>query len=76
MQTPDGHIAAKSLYQKHIKLADRYIPMEITSEIHDQSGVIQYVHVIYSSAQLNIELLDWVAKFKIPRSVKVKEIDW
>ncbi len=76
MQTPDGDIAAKSLYQKHIKLANRYIPMEISSEIYDQSGVMQHEHVSYSNAQLNMELPDWVVKFRIPMSVKVKEVGW
>ena len=77
VKTPDGHLAAKSFYRNHTKLGNRYIPMEIASSLYSpQSEVLQHERVVYSNPQFNAQPPNSILHFKIPKSVKVKEVKW
>ena len=74
VKTPDGHLAAKSLYQNHTKLGNSYIPMEVASSLYSpESEVLEYERVVYSNPQLNVQPPNPILQFEIPKSVKVKE---
>ena len=56
---------------------DSYIPMEVTSSLYGpKSEVLEYERVVYSNPQLNAQLPPLILQFEIPKSVKVKEIEW
>ena len=77
VKTSDDKITAKSFYQNHTKLGDSHIPMEITSSLYDlKSEVLEHEHVVYSNPQLNAQPPTPILQFEIPKSVKVKEIEW
>lgn len=77
VKTPDGKLNAKSFYRKHAKLGDSHIPMEVTSSIYGpKSKVLEYEHVIYSNPQPNAQPPPSIFQFEIPKSTKVKEIEW
>lgn len=72
-QKPDGKVAVKSVYQKHIKFGEKYIPMEVSTEYYDKSD-IKKEHIIFSDAKFNPTLPDRILNFKIPDSIPVKEV--
>ena len=77
VKTPDSKFNTKSLYRKHTKLGGSYIPMEVTSSIYGpKSEVLKYERVIYSNPQPNAQPLPLILQFEIPKSIKVKEIEW
>ena len=76
-KTSDGKLNAKSFYRKHTKLGDSHIPMEITSSLYGpKSEVLERERVVYSNPQLNPQPPVPILQFEIPKSVKVKEIEW
>lgn len=77
VKTPDDKLNAKSFYRKHAKLGDSHIPMEVVSSIYGpNSEVLEHEHVVYSNPQLNAQPPAPILQFEIPKSVKVKEIEW
>ena len=77
VKTSDDKITAKSFYRNHTKLGDSHIPMEITSSLYDlKSEVLEHERVVYSNPQLNAQPPTPILQFEIPKSVKVKEIEW
>ena len=77
VKTSDGKLAAKSIYRNHTKLGDNYIPMEVTSSLYGpKSEVIEHERVVYSNPQPNIQPPSLILQFEIPKSAKVKEIEW
>jgi len=72
---PDGKTAAKSFYKKHTKLAGKYFPLEVRSEIYDGSNRTEE-YVAYSDVKLNISLPDRIVNFKLPDSIPVRETEW
>ena len=76
-KTPDDQLAAKSFYRNHTKFGDSYIPMEVTSRLYGpKSEVLEHEHVVYSNPQLNPQPPPLILQFEIPKSVKVKEVNW
>ena len=76
-KTPNGQLAAKSLYRNHTKLGNSHIPMEVTYSLYSpQSEVLEYERVVYSNPQLNVQPPNPILQFEIPKSVKVKEVKW
>ena len=77
VKTPDDKLGAKSLYRKHTKLGNSYIPMEIVSSVYSpQSEVLEHEHVVYSNSQLNAQPPTPILQFEIPKSATVKAIEW
>lgn len=77
VKNPKEHIVAKTLYKKHHKLGNSYIPMEVLSlKYGEQSEVIQMEKITYRKPQVNEETLNPILNFTIPESVEVKEIKW
>ena len=77
VKTPEGKLAAKSFYRNHIKLGDNHIPTEVTSSLYGpKSEVIEHERVVYSNPQPNIQPPSLILQFEIPKSAKVKEIEW
>ena len=77
VKTPNGHLAAKSLYQNHTKLGNSYIPMEVVSRLYSpQSEVLEHERVVYRDPQLNVQPPNPILQFEIPKSVAVKEVKW
>ena len=74
-RSPKGKTVAKSFYKKHIKLGEKYFPLEVRSEIYADSNRTEE-HVTYSDVRINIPLPDEVINFKLPESTKVDEIEW
>ena len=72
---PDGRVAVKSVYRKHIKFGEKYIPREVFTEFYGESGVTQE-HVIFSDVKFNPTLPDRVLNFRIPDSIPVKEVEF
>ncbi len=77
VKNPDGNLAASSRYQRHRKLGNYNIPMEVTSSLYGpKSELLQHEHIIYSNPRMNQEPLNPILDFTIPESVKVKEVKW
>jgi len=77
VKTPDGKLNAKSFYRKHAKLGDSYIPMEVASSIYGpNSEILEHERVVYSNPQPNAQPPIPILQFEIPKSAKVKEIEW
>ena len=77
VKTPDDKLAAKSIYRNHTKLGDSYIPMEVTSSLYGpKSEVLEHERVLYSNPQPNAQSPPPILQFEIPKSAKVKEIEW
>ena len=77
VKTPNGHLAAKSLYQNHAKLGNSYIPMEVVSSLYSpQSEVLEHERVVYRDPELNVQPPNPMLQFEIPKSVTVKEVKW
>ena len=77
VKTPDDQLNVKSFYRNHTKLGDSYIPMEVTSSLYGpKSEVLEYERVVYSNPQPNAQPPPLILQFEIPKSVKVKEIEW
>ena len=77
VKTSDSKLNAKSLYRKHTKLGDSHIPMEVISSVYGpNSEVLEYERVTYSNPQPNAQPPPLILQFEIPKSVKVKEIEW
>ena len=77
VKTSDDKLTAKSFYQKHTKLGDSHIPMEVTSSLYGpKSEVLEHERVVYSNPQPNAQLPPPILQFEIPKSVKVKEMQW
>jgi len=77
VKTPDSKLNAKSFYRKHAKLGDSHIPMEVASSIYGpNSEILEHERVVYSNPQLNAQPPAPILQFEIPKSVKVKEIQW
>jgi len=72
---PKGKPVAKSLYSKHTKLGEKYFPLEVRSEIYTGSNRSEE-NVTYSDVKFDISIPAKVTSFKIPDSVKVKEVEW
>lgn len=77
VKTPDGQLAAKSLYRNHTKLGNSHIPMDVAFSLYSRkSEVLEYERVIYSNPQLNAQPPNPTLQFEIPKSVTVKEVKW
>ncbi|MDE0482688.1 MAG: hypothetical protein OXI67_08940 [Candidatus Poribacteria bacterium] len=77
VKNPKGHIIARSFYQDHSKIGINYIPMKVTSSTYGaKSEVLQFETIIYSNPQVNEKTQNPILNFKIPESVKVKEVKW
>ncbi len=77
VRNPDGNLAAKSVYEQHIKLGTNHIPMAVTASVYaPQSALLQHERIIYSNPRMNEEPLNPILNFTIPESVKVREIKW
>lgn len=74
-RNPNGRAAVKSFYKKHTKLAGKYFPLEVHSEVYAGSYRIEE-YVIYSDVEFNISLPDRVVNFELPDSISVKEVEW
>lgn len=76
-KNPEGHIIARSRYQKHSKICVNYIPMEVTSSMYGQkSQLLQQERIVYSNPEVNAEPPNPMLNFTIPGSVEVKEVKW
>ncbi len=70
-------IVTRTLFQKHKKIGITYIPMQVTaSNYGEKSEIIRFEKILFSQPQANSEKPNPILKFKIPQSVKVKEIKW
>ena len=77
VKTSDDKLTAKSFYQKHTKLGDSHIPMEVTSSLYGpKSEILEQERVIYRNPQLNAQPPALILQFEIPKSAKVKEMQW
>ena len=77
VKNPKEIIVARTLYQKHKKIGITYIPMQVTaSNYGEKSEVIRFEKILFSKPQANSEEPNPILNFKIPPSVKVKEIKW
>lgn len=74
-KNPRGKTIAKSSYKKHIEIMGKFIPMEIHTDIYDETK-IKAEDVLYSNVKLNIPLPDDVVKFKLPENISVKDVEW
>ena len=74
-KTPDGKPKAKSFYAKHIKHGNSYLPAEIYSEFYDELGTTKE-HLRFYDLKLNIATPEWIQKFELPDSVRLKEVEW
>ncbi len=77
VKTPDGKLNAKSFYRKHTTIGPNQIPMEVTSSLYGpKSEVLEYERIVYSNPQINAQPPPAILQFEIPKSVKIKEIEW
>ncbi len=77
VKTPEGKLNAKSFYRKHVRLGTSHIPMEVASSIYGpNSEVLEHERIVYSNPQLNAQPPIPILQFEIPKSAKVKEIEW
>lgn len=77
VKNPQEIIVARTVYQKHKKIGIIYIPMQvIASNYGEKSEIIRLEKILFSKPQANSEKPNPILKFKIPQSVKVKEIKW
>jgi outer membrane lipoprotein-sorting protein len=72
---PDGRIAARSFYRKHIELAGGCFPLEVHSEVYDGSSHMEE-YVTYSEVEFNVSLPNRVVSFRLPDSMSVEEVEW
>lgn len=72
-----GHLVARTLYQNHSKMGMNYIPMTVISSTYSaESELLRYDQIVYSNPQMNVEPPNPILNFRIPESVKVKEVKW
>lgn len=77
VKNPKEIIVARTLYQEHKKIGIAYIPMQVTASSYgEKSEVIRLEKILFSKPQANSEKPNPILKFKIPQSVKIKEIKW
>ncbi len=77
VKTSDDKLTAKSIYRNHTKLGDSHIPMEVTSSLYGpKSEILEHERVVYSNPQPNAQPPPPILQFEIPKSVKVKEMQW
>lgn len=77
VKSPDSKLNTKLIYRNHIKLGDSHIPMEVTSSLYGpKSEILEHERVVYSNPQPNAQPPALILQFEIPKSVKVKEMQW
>ena len=77
VKNPKGDTIAKSQYQNHSKIGINFVPMTVTSNTYGaKSEVFQNERIVYSNPQVNAETPNSMLSFTIPKSVKVKVVEW